>query len=77
MTIDEISAKIIEIAAEDIGAELTPDCNLKESGLDSLSLVGLVVAIEDALGIKFKEDDLQPENLTTVKSLAELAGKYL
>lgn len=77
MTRDEIRNKIIEIAAEEIGVEITADSNLKESGLDSLSLVVLVAAIEDVFGITFKEDDLQPENFTTAENLVELTERYL
>lgn len=77
MTREEIRNKIIDIAAEEIGVEITAESNLKESGLDSLSLVVLVAAVEDIFCITFKEDDLQPENLTTAENLAELTEKYL
>ena len=76
MTEKQLTDKIKAIALEQTGVELT-DGELKSSGLDSLSLVVLIAGIEDGFGITFKDDDLAPENITTLSRLVELTGKYL
>ena len=73
----EIKEKIVKIAEETIGAYLEEDEPLMESGVDSLSLVTLVVSIEEAFSVAFLDDDLQPENLRTLSSLISLTEKYL
>ena len=77
MNREEIKEKIVKIAEETIGAYLEEDEPLMESGVDSLSLVTLVVSIEEAFGVAFLDDDLQPENLRTLSSLISLTEKYL
>ena len=77
MNREEIKARIVKIAEETIGAYLEEDEPLMESGVDSLSLVTLVVSIEEAFGVAFLDDDLQPENLRTLSSLILLTEKYL
>ncbi len=77
MNREEIKEKIVKIAEETIGAYLEEDEPLMESGVDSLSLVTLVVSIEEAFSVAFLDDDLQPENLQTLSSLISLTEKYL
>lgn len=77
MNREEIKEKIIKIAEETIGAYLEENEPLMESGVDSLSLVTLIVSIEEAFGVAFLDDDLQPENLRTLSSLISLTEKYL
>lgn len=77
MNREEIKERIVKIAEETIGAYLEEDEPLMESGVDSLSLVTLVVSIEEAFSVAFLDDDLQPENLRTLSSLISLTEKYL
>ena len=77
MNREEIKEKIVKIAEETIGANLEECESLLESGVDSLSLVSLVISIEEVFGIAFLDDDLQPENLRTLSSLISLTEKYL
>ena len=77
MNREDIKDKIIKIAEETIGAYLREDELLIESGVDSLSLVTLIVSIEEEFGITFFDDDLRPENLRTLSSLISLTEKYL
>lgn len=77
MNREEIKEKIVKIAEETIGAYLEEDEPLMESGVDSLSLVTLVVSIEEAFSVAFLDDDLQPKNLRTLSSLISLTEKYL
>ena len=77
MNREEIKERIVKIAEETIGAYLEEDEPLMESGVDSLSLVTLVVSIEEVFGVAFLDDDLQPENLRMLSSLISLTEKYL
>lgn len=54
-----------------------PAMTLKEElGLDSLRLVELMVALEEALAVQLEESDLDPAELVTVGDVYRLAGKY-
>lgn len=74
---DKICEKVAEIAENETGVSLTEKESLKESGVDSLTLVAIIVALEENYQITFSEDDLQPENLQTLEDLANLVRKYL
>ena len=64
------------LRAAEIDAEETD--RLKEDcGLDSLSLVSVVVALEEVAGVTFDDGDLDPATLRTVRDLITLAEKYL
>ena len=45
-------------------------------GLDSLSMVNLLLAIEDAYGVTLKESDMDPMTLLTVADVSALVKKY-
>ena len=60
-----------------MGVDISGKEDLKEQGVDSLGLVALIVAIEDAFSIAFADEDLQPDNLDTLEALTELTGKYI
>lgn len=77
MTDREITDRIKAVALDRTGVGLDDACDLKASGLDSLSLVVLIAGIEDELGITFDDGDLQPENITMLADLTALTGKYL
>lgn len=77
MTREEITTRIIKIAEETTGAELTADGDLKADGLDSLFLVAVIVGMEAHFAVAFEDDDLQPDKLVTLQDLVELAEKYL
>lgn len=48
-----------------------------ELGLDSLSMVTLLIRIEEVFNIQLKESDMNPFVLTHVSSVIELVEKYL
>lgn len=45
--------------------------------MDSLSLVTLLVELEDRFQIELKETDMNPSDLTTVSDVVNLVTKYL
>lgn len=71
-----IRERIKDLAKEVLGAELREEEDLRESGVDSLGLVSLIVAVEEAFGLTFCDNDLQPERLKTLSDLTELTEKY-
>lgn len=48
-----------------------------EIGLDSMSIIELVLFIERKFGVAISEKDLIPDNLKSVLSMAECTIKYL
>lgn len=50
--------------------EFTPQSNLVESGLDSLAVTQLMLAIEEETGVWTDESLLTPENLESAEALA-------
>ena len=78
MTFENIKSQVIEIL-EDISTEKISDTSmslLKDLSLDSLSLVMLLVMIEDVFGIELDESDMNPFDLITVQDVIELVDKY-
>lgn len=72
-TPDRLAELICRILREDLlacGGDLTPRSKLLDSGLDSLTVTQLMLAIEDATGAWTDESLLTPENLETAEALA-------
>ena len=57
--------------------EIELEDNLVDIGIDSLKKVELIIKLENELNIKFDDGELDPNKLITVKSILELAGKYV
>ena len=76
----EINMRINKIISDTaaISTGFSDAASLKEElGLDSLSLAGLIIALEDEFAIRFDDGDLDPAKLSTAGSLAELVRKYV
>jgi acyl carrier protein len=72
-SVDALETLIFELLRTElleVGDEFTPESNLVESGLSSLAVVQLLLAVEEQTGIWVDEAELTPENLSTVKTLA-------
>jgi len=71
----EISGFLIDILANqfvDVG-DIDGEKRLKEDlGYDSLTLVGLIIEIEEKAGIEFDISDLDPNKLVTVNDILAL-----
>ncbi len=57
--------------------EFTPQSNLIDSGLDSLAVTQLMLAIEEQTGVWTDESLLTPENLETSETLAASIHDYV
>ena len=70
--------KISEILCELSGIkEIKPEDNLKEDlALDSLSMVTLLLEIEEIFEIELDESDMNPFDLNTVDDAVKLVEKY-
>jgi acyl carrier protein len=71
----EVRALILSVArpalGESLAGEPADDFDLRSGGLiDSLGFIELIAAIEDQLGIELDFDDLDPEEITVLGSLA-------
>ena len=77
MNRESIKEKIVSFAQESIGVELEGDEDLREEGIDSLSLVMLVTGMEEVFAIEFNDDDLDPDKMTSLEDLVDLVEKYV
>lgn len=77
MNRERLLKEVKKIALCELGVELSKGATLQECGLDSLSLVGLLVSLEDAFVISFCEEDLMPDQLKTADDIVELLEKSI
>jgi acyl carrier protein len=64
---EEIVRPHLSFLPED--AAFTPELDLREFGLDSLGIVDLLIALENAYDVKFTDDALAMETFETPGSL--------
>lgn len=72
-TLAELEALIFDVLRSElleVGDEFTRCSNLVDAGLSSMSVVQLLLAVEEKTGIWVDEADLTPENLETTVTLA-------
>lgn len=72
-----IKTQIIRWVQDNLGVEIEGDDDLKNEGIDSLSLVMLVAGLEELFSIEFNEVDLDPEKLCSLDDLVNLVEKYI
>ena len=74
----KIFENTVEILKELSGMEdIKTDDSLKEDlALDSLSMVTLLLEIEDRFGIQLEEADMDPNDLASVEDVLELIERY-
>lgn len=63
-----VSRLFLKIAPEDIEEDKSL---IDEYGVDSVSLLELVVGVEEEFGVQVDDDDFDVENFSTVSSLAQ------
>jgi acyl carrier protein len=69
-TLSELICRILKDDLISVGEDFSTESNLVESGLDSLALTQLLLAIEEKTGIWVDEGLLTPEILENSASLA-------
>jgi len=78
-TPERLAELICRILRDDLlacGEELTPRSKLLESGLDSLTVTQLMLAVEEETGVWTDESLLTPENLETAETLARCIHEH-
>ena len=73
----ELKNKLVELCLKETDNKVKPNDNLKSAGVDSLALVSLIVAIEEAFEISFDDSDLEPKKLNTLNDILKIVEKYL
>ena len=58
-----------ELVFVDNPQEFSEDDDLLEAGLDSMGIMRLVIFIEEEYGVLLPDEELEPENLQTLKRL--------
>ena len=76
MNVNYIDKQVMEcVASFSIDDNISPDDSLMNLGIDSLKIVELMLALEDAFGIEFDSSDLNPTELITVNDLIDLVNR--
>ncbi len=76
MLIEKLDEMIIEAVFLDSPPDL--QAKLKEDlGFDSLSIVELIVNLEEEFNLQFNESDLDPRNIQTVEDIYQLLARYV
>lgn len=75
----DIFKNVEEVINETVGGDsVSLNQELKtDIGLDSLSLVSVIVSLEEKFGIEFNESDLDPGKMIRVQDLVELVEKSI
>ena len=77
MNREYILEKIINIVDEILDLKLEPHEELKDCGIDSLSIVTIIVSIEEEFDIVFNDTDLDPNKLITLNDVVTLVESYI
>lgn len=74
-----IEEKVITLIKETSANETVHLSDSLESdlGFDSLSLVMLIIDLEELFDIELDPDDMSADNLNSVQSVVNMIGKYL
>lgn len=77
MDMSEMQKKVMEIIANQLGVDremVTPEANVVDDlGADSLDVVELVMALEEAFGIEIPDEDA--EKIRTVKDILDYLAR--
>lgn len=72
---DRIAALVQKILAKrGIERAVAPEANLADSGLSSLDMVNLMLAVEAEFGVKIPDADMTPANFRSVTRIGALVG---
>lgn len=71
MNLDEILVKVQETVCEKTSVELSFDDILMENGLDSVSIIELIINIEELFDIEFESSELNYKLLKSIRTISE------
>jgi len=75
----ELEKEMIQFVKENLVAatvELEPETVLSTIGLDSFSMIEIVLFLERKFSIELPDESLTPENIKSISSLGKCAMKY-
>lgn len=73
VTGEDVQAIFTDALEVDVPTEID---NLLDSGhIDSLTLVDLLLELEERYGVEFAADDLDPEHFSSVEAIADLVNR--
>ncbi|MEE3331005.1 MAG: acyl carrier protein [Myxococcota bacterium] len=78
--LDDITRFIFETLRDEllsVDTEFTPEGDLIDAGLDSLTATQLLLAIEERTGVWVDESVLTPENLASCEALARSVCQHI
>ncbi len=76
----DIEQALIEFVRENVlakGVEVKPDTILRDIGVDSYSVIEMVLFIERRYNILLPEKEMLPENLISIRALATCTAKLM
>ncbi|MFD8462692.1 acyl carrier protein [Streptomyces antimycoticus] len=78
-SIDECLEVIVRSHCPELqpGTPISPDDNLSNFGLNSVSTISILVDVEEAFGVAFSDEDLSFETFQTLRRLRQTIAKYL
>jgi len=71
----EIISNVLECEVNLI-KQMNPDDDLAVCGMDSVSVIRLIVLLEERYDIEFQEDDIYIGKINTLNKIFELLKKY-
>jgi acyl carrier protein len=66
---------LLEVTLKDDCLHRPGDVALETIGIDSVRLIELVYALEDRFSIQIRDDEVGPENFSSIASLAALVAR--
>lgn len=79
MNTSEIAKEICKFVKENLvaaGIEIKPETSLTALGLDSFSIIEIVLFLERKFGIELPDEALTPENIASPNAMAACAVSY-
>lgn len=81
-TQEDIKKELLQFVSENImdksaANRLEEDTPFREVGIDSFSIIQIVLFIERKYNLSIAEKDLVPENLNSIASIADFTHKHL
>ncbi|PCI44376.1 MAG: phosphopantetheine-binding protein [Proteobacteria bacterium] len=65
-----------ELVQIDDTASFTENDDLLEAGLDSMGIMRLVLFIEEELGVSLPDEEIEPDNIQTLKSIVSWIERH-
>lgn len=74
---ETITKQVQEIINEQIGKQIQIDDILLESGVDSISIIEVLISIEETFNIEFQSEMLNYKLLKSIRTVSEYVYKLL